>query len=525
MKKTVNRIVIVGGGTAGWSTALNFLNRTDHPKITIIASKEIPIIGVGESSTGKFFDMINHFKRNSFPDEKTFLKETGSTFKLGIKHTDWKSLGESFTSPLGDYYLNHTHYPQSRYDFFRIYHVANKLKYEAQQSQLMLNNKLPFIPKELKDFRFRHVAYHLDTYKTGQYLKELVLKNNRVDYIDDIVVDGDLKENGILKNVILKSGDKIEGDLFVDCSGFYRVLIDKKYTNKFISYRDELLCNRAMPFHVKNKNDDVIKNYTHVVAKKYGWLWEIPLQERMGCGYCYSDDFITPDQAQEEIEKDLGFKIEPQKDIKFEAGRLEKFWIKNVLSTGLASAFIEPLEATSIHMTIFQIVHFLEQHYSDYMDFNCQQAQDDYNGDFGAGWDNIKDFIVLHYRSKRTDTEFWKEASHNKRLSPWLKGKLDIWKTRMPRQHDYDSRKNDNFIDLGSTLWYQILIGMDLLDPELAYNELKSFNLYEIAEMDFKRRSQFIDNLVKSCISTNDFYKNEIDMMDKYEKISIDPSI
>ena len=166
----IKNIVIVGGGTAGWIAAHEFINKTSQRvKVTVIAAKEIPIIGVGESTTGRFHNFINSASTLLPLDEPSFLRETESTFKIGIKHTDWHTVGKSFYSPIGDNYYTTRHYPHGNYDDFRIYHVANKLDYDQTfQSQLMIHSKLP------AEHNF-NVAYHLDTYKVGQYLKGKVI--------------------------------------------------------------------------------------------------------------------------------------------------------------------------------------------------------------------------------------------------------------------------------------------------------------------------------------------------------------
>lgn len=527
-----NKIIIVGGGTAGWATALNFFQKT-HCNITVIATKEIPIIGVGESTTGRFNNLIN-LKESIQIDEADFLKKTGSTYKIGIYHTDWHTKGESFTSPLGDNYSNVYEYPHFSYDYYRIFHVAEKMKFEAIGSKLMINNKLPFMwidkndPYLIEydnrtgkiDLRLNHVAYHLDTYKVGQYIKEKVLEQKkRVSYIDDEVVDFQQDNTGIVKYLITKTGQKIEGDLFVDCSGFKRVLIDKVCDNKFISYENQLLVNRALPFYIENEDHTIINNYTHVTAKKYGWLWDIPLQHRKGMGYVYSDNYTTPEQAQQEIEKDLGKKIEPRNDIKFTPGRLEKFWYKNVISTGLSSAFVEPLEATSIHCTVLQINHFIEKYFTHNLNFNDEISQNWYNKDMTTLWDDIKDFIVLHYHTPRNDTQFWTDSSSDKRKSEILKQRLEVWKTRMPRINDFKGGLNDTFYDLGNTLWYQILIGMKVLDSDVAKKELKSFDLYDKAKIDYERRLKFDNHILSKSLRNNHFYKKELKYLKDYYRI------
>jgi thioredoxin reductase len=511
----IKNIIIVGGGTAGWSTAHQFINKTNATvKVTLISSKEIPIIGVGESTTGRFNDLINLPNNISNLDESTFLKKTEATFKIGIKHTDWYKVGESFYSPIGDNYENETRYPSIDYDCFRIFHIAEKLNYDKSfQSQLMQNNKLHFFNVQNQKTNVYDqktavpVAYHLDTYKTGQYLKEKAIQvKSKFTYIEDEVLKINQDEKGFVKSVKTKKGKTIKGDLFIDCTGFKRLLIGKLFDNKFISYQNELMVNRAMPFYIENKKNETIKNYTHAWAQKYGWMWQIPTQKRLGCGYVYNDSYITPEQAQEEIETVLGHKIKPLNDIKFEAGRLEKLWTKNVLSTGLSSGFVEPLEATSIHATIMQITHFIENYYKENMPFECEIFENQYNLEMNEMWDKIKDFIVFHYITPRKDTEFWKEASNSKRRSNELKILLEKWKHKMPRLIDYVSDKNNNFYNIGNSLWYQIAIGMKALDPKLAKEELVDYGLYDYIKGKHAVITNNITQALPNLVNTNEFY-------------------
>ena len=176
------------------------------------------------------------------------------------------------------------------------------------------------------------LAYHLDTYKVGQYLKEKAIAVSKVKYIDDQVIDFKQDENGFVKSLKTKSGKIIKGDLFIDCTGFARVLIDKVEENKWVSYSDNLLVDSALNFNYELEEDEEIKTYTHAWAQKYGWCWEIPTQTRMGCGYVFSSQFTDFDKAYDEISKVMkNRKIKVQREIKFKTGRLEKFWCKNVL--------------------------------------------------------------------------------------------------------------------------------------------------------------------------------------------------
>lgn len=511
----IKNIVIVGGGTAGWSTAHHFLNKTSNRiKITVVATPEIPIIGVGESTTGRFNDMIRTTPNITGVNETEFLKETESTYKIGIRHTDWHTIGKSFWSPIGDSYHFELRYPHEDYDNYRIYHVAEKLDYDKTlQSRLMATNRLHFQKgKDIYDhLGILPVAYHLDTYKVGQYLKRKAISTSKCKYVDDVVKGFKQDENGFVKYLITKSGRKIKGDMFVDCTGFARVLIDKVEKNKWVSYKDNLLVDSALNFNYKKEEDEPIKNYTHAWAQKNGWCWEIPTQTRMGCGYVFSSQYTDFDKAHDEISKAVkkryGKKIDVQRQIKFNTGRYEKFWCKNVLSAGLSSAFIEPLEATSIHATMMQVTHFIENYYKEDMPFKINELQESYNSEMTQMWDNIRDFIIYHYITPRKDSKFWIDSRKEERFSPRLKTLMKIWKHRMPRTVDYINDKGNNFYAIGNTLWYQIAIGMRLLDPKIAKKELKDYGIYPYSEQQHKNITAEVERLLETFTTTDEYFK------------------
>ena len=505
----IKNIVIVGGGTAGWSTAHHFINKTSPDiKITVVATPEIPIIGVGESTTGRFNDLIETSKLSDI-NENEFLKETESTYKIGIKHSDWHTIGKSFYSPIGDTYENDFNYPHRDYDNLRIYHVADNLDYDKfYQSQLMKQGRLHFMNGKcvyiLKD---KPVAYHLDTYKVGQYFKRKAINTTKCKYINGKVVNFEQDKDGFIKYLKLNDGTKVKGDLFIDCTGFARLLINKVEDNKWVSYKDNLLVDSALNFNYKINEDEEIRNYTHAWAQKNGWCWEIPTQTRMGCGYVFSSNHTDFDKAHDEISKKLKHrKIEVQRQIKFDTGRLEKFWCKNVLSAGLSSAFIEPLEATSIHATMLQVTHFIENYYKKDMNLKNNIFTNQYNSEMTTMWDNIRDFIIFHYITPRKDSKFWKESSNKERWSPRLKKLMSMWKDRMPRLVDYIDDKNNNFYNIGNVLWYQIAIGMKLLNSKIAKQELKEYGLYEGTKKQYNNIVNQVKTNIHKSTKTNEHY-------------------
>lgn len=520
MTKKINHIVIVGGGNAGWSVASLLVDRI-HPlsktKISLIESKDIPVIGVGESTTGqvrRFMNMVQHLG-----NEEEFLRETGSAFKYGIIHSDWKTIGESFVSPIGADFYNYTRFPHEHYDYMRIYHVANKLKYDSMyQSQCMLQDKVFFMEAEkgnpykniigedgYKLLKTDDVGYHLDSYKTGDYLRKKTLATSRVRRYE-ATVNGILRdEEGYITSLKLDNGSIIEADLFFDCTGFAMLL--KLDDNKFVPYEDQLLLDSTIVFPEVYQENETIKTYTHAKAMKNGWMFEIPLQTRIGRGYNFSSKYTTAEDAQKEVESSLGREIDVKKTLTYKTGRVTKFWDKNVVSAGLSSGFLEPLEATTLHAVLKQVEHFMENYYSNLIDVRNTAIKDQYNRDMKYFYDDLRDFIVFHYQNTRQDTEFWRDASDPKRRSEKLQRNLDLWKTRMPRLYDYSDGTMQNFLALGNSLWYQIGLGMDIFEPKLAEEELKYYRLEEIAKNDLERSKKFSEYCIARSFTAKDYYE------------------
>jgi Tryptophan halogenase len=521
MDKKIKHIVVVGGGNSGWSTAsilVDRINPTSNTKISLVESKDIPVIGVGESTTGqvrRFMNMVQHLG-----NEQEFLKETGSTFKYGIVHSDWKEVGKKFVSPIGGDFYNYTKYPHEWYDYMRIYHVAKGLPYESMyQSQCMLHDKIFYVkvdknnpfPQILGDKDVEgllptdDVGYHLDSQKTGEYLRKKTMATGRVKRYENTIKAVNRDEDGYVASLSLDNDTQLEADLFFDCSGFSRVLNSKE--NKFIPYKDSLLLNSTIVFPEEYQESEAIKTYTHAKAMKNGWMFEIPLQHRIGRGYNFSSNFCSADEAKKEIEDSLGREIDVKKVLKYETGRVERCWDKNVVSAGISSGFLEPLEATTLHASLKQVEHFMENYYTNVIDLQNESIKAQYNRDMKYFYDDLRDFIVFHYQNTRQDTDFWVEASKEDKRSEKLARNFDLWKTRMPRAYDYSDGTMQNFLALGNSLWYQVGLGMDLFDKELAQAELNYYGLESIAKQDLHSAKVFSDYCVKRSLSTKDYYE------------------
>jgi hypothetical protein len=457
------RYVIVGGGTAGWLAALMLQDAAKrqnlNAKITVVESSKIPTIGVGEGTTAVFRQMLKHFGL----DEFEFLRETEATIKFGIRHKDWKAIGHQYDGPIDDPHLvvePQGGAPQSYMDVFSVA-AGRKVSDTHLFSYLMSQHKSPFARKAgggLVPMSPYHHAYHFDQALAGKWLRK---KSKAVATVDAQVL-------GVVRNAttgdiekLLTDGESVEGDFFIDCTGFRKSLIGKELGGEWLSYKEQLPVNRAMPFWIDVKEGEEIPPYTLAWAQSSGWLWSIPTQSRFGCGYVYSDCFLNPDQAQVEIETVLGHKIEPRNDLRFDVGRQKDAWINNCLALGLSSSFLEPLEATSIHGTIVQMLVFTT--------FHMNRAEGDrhaYNSFAARQVDDFRDFINLHYVTARRDTPFWQHVAQDCIGEP-TRQRLQMWQNKMPDHADFTPLPG-RFAHTEQQLHYPVLDGLGLLNRSVA---------------------------------------------------------
>jgi tryptophan halogenase len=289
--------------------------------------------------------------------------------------------------------------------------------------------------------------------------------------IVDAIVSGVERdgETGDLRALVFNDGAKLAGDFFVDATGFRKQIIVKELNAPWVSYANELPVNRALPFWIDIEPGEEIANYALAWAQEAGWMWQIPTQTRYGCGYVYSDAFKTPEEAKLEVERVLGRPIDPRGDIRFQIGRLENAWVGNCLAVGLSSSFLEPLESTSIHGTIVQMMLFAGRYLKHPAEMT-NADRDDYNRRVGRQVDDFRSFINTHYVVERDDTPFWKDVRAN-RLHPETKERLARWRKEMPRREHFP-----DFLfglpHVETQLYYPVLDGLGLLDQRLAKSEM-----------------------------------------------------
>lgn len=503
-------IVIVGGGTAGWATALMAATRWQQHKVTVIESTKIGVIGVGESTTGRLTDLVNNFFYDFGCNHDEFIAETGATLKYSIKHKGWtNNVDEFYQGPIDGSWTN-----SASPDALFAYGIANLSHHDGVGKTSKIGHRIlaggSNFNKTTNTFNDYNHAMHVDAHLVGKYFKKVCLRNNlNANHIDSEVVDVKLHgETGFIESVLLKDGRTIEGDFFIDCSGFAKVLMNK-LPNQWISYQKNLPINTGLPFQLKYLDNEMPEPYTTAWAQKSGWMWQIPLMDRKGCGYVFSDEFTTPDKAQEEIEIILGREIDPIKVIKFHTGRQDNAWVKNCITIGLSSAFLEPLEATSIHTTIVQAHNFVFEYCGNTLEETVNEgSMKIYNQRTKKMFDDVKDFLVMHYMGGRSDSEFWKYIGTGATKTDFVESLLSMSKTRLPSSNDFPQYQGS----AGWALYSFVMAGLHMFDSNLGNNALQQSlprhgSMADIALETFYELQWKWDQEVNECYSYNDFIK------------------
>jgi tryptophan halogenase len=502
------KIVIVGGGTAGWLSAL-FVSKVQKGShdVTVIESSKIGIIGAGEGSTGHLKDIVNNHIWDFGCNEYDFLRECDATLKLGIKHKGWtNNITESYYGPI-DGSSTSGDIPDVNFLYALGYEPKEKLHRSTPLGILLDEKKSTYFDETSTSTNH---AYHFDAHKVGKYFKKICEKEN-VKHIDAEVKEVLLNENGFIKTLKLDNNTEISADFFIDATGFQRKLISS-LEHKWKSYEKYLPVNCALPFLLPYEENEIIEPMTEAWAQKNGWMWNIPTLHRRGMGYVFSDNFTTPEKAQEEIELALGKKIEPIRVLKFETGRLEEVWVKNCLCIGLSAAFAEPLEATSIHSTIVQLTYFVFEYLRNTLDDTYSKGTaSSYNRRVGHMYDTFMDFLNVHYMGGRDDSEFWKYIKTGATQTDFVSDLLDMSKHRSPNHSEFMGF----YGYAGWALWAHVLAGTGRLTPEIARKELEFYTKTDEGKRIFNERhrsssimfSRLMDNtqflnLVRNGINT-----------------------
>ncbi|XHS79873.1 tryptophan halogenase family protein [Burkholderiaceae bacterium UC74_6] len=451
----VQHVCVVGGGTAGWMTALMLATTAYGPrlKVTVIESPQVGIIGVGEGSTPwlrGFFDGLGI-------EEAEWMPACNATYKSGITFENWS------TRPGFERYF---HPFASMLDNMTMHQFVDNVHARLEGADVYAHPDRFFVaatlarqgrgPRASANFPFDiWYGYHFDATLLGQFLGKKAVERG-VHHLQRHVTEVQLNERGDVARLQLEGAESIAADLFVDCTGFASLLIGKALQTPFISYGENLFNDAAIA--MPTSLEGAIESQTTSTALRHGWAWKIPLTNRRGNGYVYSSAHASADEAETELRTHLGLLDSDvnARHLKMRVGRMSKQWNRNCVAVGLSQGFIEPLEATAllfVQRTAGMLVEALEK--GDV----GEAAQAEFNEGMKTRFENTRDYIVAHYKTNsRTDTEYWRANAENMALSESLQHVLMTWMSRKPLAAGLKAGKFGQGYPIVS--WYALLAGM-----------------------------------------------------------------
>ncbi|MCL9792813.1 tryptophan halogenase family protein [Frankia sp. AgKG'84/4] len=504
----IRDVVILGGGTAGWMTAA-YLGKSlgRHARITVLEAPTVPRIGVGEATVPNlqktFFDFLGLA-------EEEWMRECNASFKMGIKFVNWRSAGTGEAAarklhgrPDHFYHLfgllpNHENLPISHYWAARKLagQTDEPFDYACYREPLAADAGLA--PRFLDGTRWTNYAWHFDARLVADFLCRFATEKQGVVHVQDEMTNATIDQRGHIQALHTKGGRTIEGDLFIDCSGFRGLLINKVMREPFLDMSDHLLNDSAVATAVpQNDAEDGVEPYTSAIAMSSGWTWKIPMLGRFGTGYVYSSRFTGQDEATREFCALWGLdpKTQPLNHIKFRVGRNRRTWVRNCVSIGLSSCFLEPLESTGIYFitaTLFQLAkHFPDKRFDPIL-------TESFNREIETMFDDSRDFIQAHFTlAPRSDTPFWR-ACKELELADNIKSKIAAYRAGLPinlpvtDEATYYSSLEAEFRNYWTnSSYYCIFAGLDVLPdhplPSMAYRPEAAEGVMPIFD-EIKRR-------------------------------------
>jgi len=518
----IKSICIVGGGSAGWMSASLLSKFLKDIKITLIESPDVKTIGVGESTLGHF----NKFLDALDLQDKDWMKSCDATYKSSIRFENFYKHGSTFHYPFGFFNLENNQ--NGIMDWFWLKAYTNNLdttsfvEWFAPQAVMSENNKMTFnLDQEIPGWNFKlHTAYHMDATKFGIFLKDKIAIPNKVNHILDNIVKVNQDNKEFITSITTSNNKEIYADLFIDCTGFSKLLIEKTLKVPFISFNDVLLNDKAIATKIPYKDKNTEMNpYTNCIAYNNGWIWNIPLYSRIGTGYVYSSKFISDYEALDEFKNYLQSKnVDTNKlDFNFiniKHGIQKEPWKKNVCSIGLACGFIEPLESTGLLTTHENALRLLAtlQRRNGYVN---QLDIDGWNFAAREEMEGFKQFVSIHYgMSTREDTEYWKFVTNN---IHYVKNHLDM----VP---EFRYNNLEMIYNLNQTLWLPsespdgklfIIAGMNCNPVSYVHSYIEESRSPALKEIWFKilKNKQENFNIIRNKINQMDTH---YDFLKKY---------
>lgn len=487
----LKKIVILGGGTSGWIAASMLVAhlKPGFCEIELVESEDIGSIGVGESTIPPVVRLVTSLGI----DEEEFIRETQACYKLGIKFVDWRAKNQSYFHPYGA--LGKRIGSQ---DFYQCWLKATKEgeAYDLQDFSpcaVMAAQEKFFLPSQAMNTPIGGAGYavHLDAKLVAAYLRRYA-EARGVKRSEGNCVNVLRNDNGFIEALELSDGRKVTGDFFIDCSGFKALLIEKSLGVEFEDWSRYLPCDRA--YVVKTEKAGSRMPYTTATARKSGWAWRIPLRNGTGHGYVYSSRFCSDAEAKTTLLKNLDApRINDPRMITFNTGRRKEFWKANCLALGLSGGFIEPLESTAIHLIARGMDFFLRF----FPDADCERSlQREYNRRMAADYEEVRDFIVLHYcTTEREDSEFWRWCK-NMELPESLLERIELF-----RGHGILREDNDELFRAAS--WQSVFEGMGIR-PQKYNPRVDNLDYQQISET-LKLARSAIFNMVKSLPSHDEY--------------------
>ncbi len=477
MEQTIQKIVIAGGGSAGWMAAAALSKKLGGSvQIELVESDEIATVGVGEAS----IPPIRAFHKLLGIDEQAFIKATQASFKLGISFENWQVIGKHYFHSFGQ-----TGQQTWIADFIHFWLRAKSLGFAKDFGEYCLEHELAkhnkFAISQKPNLNY---AYHLDAGEYARFLRAFS-EHLGVSRTQGKIVS--VKQNiqtGDIESLILDSGKVIHGDLFIDCTGFRGLLIEQTLHTGYQDWSHWLPCDRAIAIQTEKVSD--AKPYTRSIARDFGWQWQIPLQNRIGNGLVYCSKYLSDEAAQQQLISNLDSDpINTAKVIRYKTGRRLKHWHKNCIALGLASGFVEPLESTSLHLIMTGITRLIQL-------FSFNQINpsvvDEYNRQSRDEIEKIRDFIILHYhQTDRTDTAFWRYCK-SMDIPHSLAHRIDIFRDNaLAFQHNNELFRIDS--------WTQVMLGQGIMPAQFhqAVNQMPTQELKQLLDS----MSQHIEQVVQ----------------------------